>query len=270
MWPDVAFSTGLALLHPHRCAAVVDFDNDGRLDFCRRNFQGANGAGSGITLLQGVGGSGNWIKFRTVGTVSNRDGIGARIDVHIGSHVQRQWVRSGTGYLSSSDLRLQFGAGAATTIDKVVIEWPSGQLQQLDDLAVNQIVDVIEPSMQLTAPAVVGGTTALQMTVPSDAGLEYAMVLALGQSPPSQIPDGRFLPLALDFLSAYTFVPGNMFLGSPLGVLDAQGRATTTLSIPNHPGYLGFTLFATGASFGPPGIPLVRTIFPKAVRITIQ
>ena len=270
-WQDIANIASADHLYASYSTVVSDFDDDGRLDFCHRsqasspNFQAPYGLG----LWQGGGETGNWIKFRTVGTQSNRDGIGCLIEVHTGAHVQRQWVRSGVGFMSSSDLRLHFGVGTASQIDRVVLTWPSGQVQQLDNVPANQVLEIVEPQMNLAGLVPVGGTTAISMSVPTDPGLPYAMVMSFTDLPRTLLPDGRSLPLTIDTLSGYTVVPGNALIPNSLGVTGLQGQASTPLVIPNVPAISGLTLFATGATFEPQGFPLVRTIFPQPVVIQI-
>ena len=74
-----------------------------------------------------------------------------RVDVVTGGLRQRQWVRSGTGYLTGSDNRLHFGLGAATAVDELSIRWPSGQRPRLENLPINQVFTVTEPSFVLSA-----------------------------------------------------------------------------------------------------------------------
>ena len=75
-----------------------------------------------------VGGNRNhWIKFKLVGTRSNRDAIGATVTVAAGNLTRAQQVKSGGSYLSSHDPRLNFGLGARDHIDSVEIHWPSRQ-----------------------------------------------------------------------------------------------------------------------------------------------
>ena len=76
---------------------------------------------------------------------SNRDGIGARVEVFAGG---KRWTAervAGSGYLSQDDSRLHFGLGTATSIDKIVVHWPSGREQTLEKLAVDRVVTVEEP-----------------------------------------------------------------------------------------------------------------------------
>jgi hypothetical protein len=87
---------------------------------------------------------GHWIAFKTVGTKSNRDGIGARITVKAGKRVLVDEVRSGSSYYSQSDMRLHFGLGAVTKLDSVEIRWPSGLTERFDNVAVDKINEVKE------------------------------------------------------------------------------------------------------------------------------
>ena len=123
-----------------RGVAIGDYDNDGDMDIL------VNNNNSAPTLLRNDGGNRNhWIKFKLVGTKSNRDGIGARVRVVSGDLLQTDQVKGGGSYLSAHDPRLNFGLGKRETIDSVEILWPSGKVQQLKGLKANQIVTVKEP-----------------------------------------------------------------------------------------------------------------------------
>jgi hypothetical protein len=78
------------------------------------------------------------------GTKSNRDGIGAVVRVQSGGNNQWLMMRSGSSYLSQSELVLTFGLGNATKADRVEIEWPSGQRESLSSIAADQIITVQE------------------------------------------------------------------------------------------------------------------------------
>jgi hypothetical protein len=92
----------------------------------------------------------NWIKIKTVGTKSNRSGIGARIKCvtrrpdEKGLHPQIDEVRSGGGYFSQNDLRVHFGIGKAEKVELLEIRWPSGLVETLKDVKPNQVVVVKE------------------------------------------------------------------------------------------------------------------------------
>ena len=81
----------------------------------------------------------HWIELKLEGVKSNRSAIGARVRVTAGGLVQTAEVRSGGSYLSQSDLRLHFGLGTATRIDRVEIDWPSGAKTDRRNLEVNRI-----------------------------------------------------------------------------------------------------------------------------------
>lgn len=127
--------SGVTLALSARGVAVGDFDNDGDVDIVVNNMN------EPPTLLRNDGGNRNrWLKIKTVGTRSNRSGIGARVRVVAGKHSQVDEVRSGGSYISQNDLRLHFGMGAATKADRVDILWPSGQVDTLTGVETNQVI----------------------------------------------------------------------------------------------------------------------------------
>ncbi len=124
-----------------RGAAFGDYDNDGDTDIFVVNLN------KKAALLRNDGGNrNNWLKIKTVGVKSNRDGIGARIKVVTRSHTQVKEVQAGSSYLSGQDLRLIFGLGAETRAKKVIITWPSGLDQTLMDVVANQFLIITEGS----------------------------------------------------------------------------------------------------------------------------
>jgi hypothetical protein len=86
----------------------------------------------------------HWVEFQLLGTKSNRAAIGARLTIHAGELVQFNEVRGGASYLSQNDLRLHFGLGTNTRIDSVEISWPSGLVEHLGNLGVDQIYVIEE------------------------------------------------------------------------------------------------------------------------------
>ena len=130
---------GFELQRSGRGAAFLDYDNDGALDIA------VNNQNDPPTLLHNVGKNPNhWITIRTVGTRSNRDGIGARVTVTAGRRCHIAEVRSGGSYLSQNDLRVHIGLGLATRIDALVIRWPSGITDRLENLTVDRFLTVQE------------------------------------------------------------------------------------------------------------------------------
>ena len=133
--------SGLQSRRVSRGIATGDYDNDGDLDVLISN------ANDAAELLRNDGGNqGNWILIRTVGTRSNRAGIGTRIKIQAGDLIQIDEVRSGSGYLSQNDLRLHFGIGAHKRINRIEAKWPSGIVDIIRDVAPNQIITITEGS----------------------------------------------------------------------------------------------------------------------------
>jgi enediyne biosynthesis protein E4 len=130
---------GLALRRSGRGVAFGDWDNDGRLDIVINNQNDPP-----TVLRNDDAGKNHWISIRTVGTVSNRDGIGARVVLRAGERTQLDEVRSGGSYLSQSDLRLHFGLGQAKTIEQLEVHWPSGTVDRLSNLPADQFLTVQE------------------------------------------------------------------------------------------------------------------------------
>ncbi len=123
-----------------RGACMGDYDNDGDIDVYVMNLNS-----HGKLLRNNQGNKNNWITLNLKGTISNRDGIGSRIKLTSGNKVQTAQKKSTTGYLSQNDSRLQFGLLKNKIVDKIEIKWPSGKLQVLENVKVNQILTVTEP-----------------------------------------------------------------------------------------------------------------------------
>ncbi|HIE29008.1 TPA: CRTAC1 family protein [Candidatus Poribacteria bacterium] len=130
---------GMSLKKVGRGAAFGDYDNDGDIDIF------INNSNQTADLLRNDGGNrNNWLMIKTVGVKSNRDGIGTRIKVVSGSLTQIKEVKSGSGYLSQSDLRVLFGLGTHTKADLVELRWPSGLVERIRDVKARQILTVTE------------------------------------------------------------------------------------------------------------------------------
>jgi hypothetical protein len=144
---DVSYNGGPGISTPvaARGCAFGDFDNDGDLDVA------VNTVNDYPQLLRCDSRTGNhWIKIKTIGTKSNRSGIGARLKcvTHIPEEKNPQSqideVRSGGGYFSQNDLRVHFGIGKAEKVDLLEIRWPSGLVETLKDIKPNQLIVVKE------------------------------------------------------------------------------------------------------------------------------
>jgi hypothetical protein len=139
---EVTAQMGAAFAAPKvaRGAAYADIDNDGFLDVLVTTNAGP------AYLFHNEGGSNHSLRIKLVGTKSNRDGIGAVVRVISGNNKDQQWkmLRSGSSYLSQSELVLTFGLGVQTKADSVEIQWPSGQVDKLSNINAGQTVTVEE------------------------------------------------------------------------------------------------------------------------------
>jgi len=124
----------------HRGAAFGDIDNDGRVDAL------VTALDTGVEVWRNTSPTPNrWLTVRTVGTRSNRDGIGARLVATTASGVRYSHVNTAVGYGGASDVRVHFGLGRDETVTKLEIRWPSGIVQVLENVAANQVLEVKEP-----------------------------------------------------------------------------------------------------------------------------
>jgi hypothetical protein len=122
-----------------RGAAFADVNNDGKVDILLLN------VGEPPTLLINRTVSDNHsVLFKLVGTKSNKAAIAARVRVTCGDLVQFNEVRSGTSYFSQNDLRLHFGLGTNSVMNKVEVFWPSGQKDVYQDLPADMIYTLTE------------------------------------------------------------------------------------------------------------------------------
>jgi hypothetical protein len=125
----------------HRGCALGDLDNDGRIDAV------VTALNAPMVLFRNVSPApSHWIKIQTVGTRSTRDGMQARIVLTAESGMQYQWVNTAVGYGCSSDPRVHFGLGADSMIQSLQVNWPSGQVQTLENVKAGQLLVVREPA----------------------------------------------------------------------------------------------------------------------------
>ena len=144
---DISTQLGLGISDPvaARGCAFGDFDNDGDVDVV------VNPVNDYPQLLRCDSKlENNWLKVKTIGTKSNRSGIGARLKCvsrpsdEKDIHEQIDEVRSGGSYYSQNDLRVHFGLGNTDRVQLLEIRWPSGQIDQLKNISANQLIFVKE------------------------------------------------------------------------------------------------------------------------------
>jgi hypothetical protein len=142
---DVSERSGEAFRVPWAARGVAfgDLDNDGFVDVV------VNSNNQRALILKNQGGNGNhWLLINTIGKVSNRDGIGAKIRLVSESGLAQYAIVSTAGsYLSASDKRVHFGLGQDKTVKLVEISWPSGTVQRIEAVSADQILTVREPTL---------------------------------------------------------------------------------------------------------------------------
>jgi hypothetical protein len=130
---------GFALVKVGRALAAGDIDNDGDLDLLVTN------NGQTADLLRNDGGSaGAALMVKLIGKQSNRNGVGARLRLVAGGRTQIREVKTGSSYLSQSDMRQHFGLGRSTQAERLEIRWPSGRVETIQNVPANAIVTVTE------------------------------------------------------------------------------------------------------------------------------
>jgi enediyne biosynthesis protein E4 len=133
-----AMGKSFAAARVARGAAYGDINNDGALDVAITT------NGGPAVLFRNEGATNHSLRIKLVGTKSNRDGIGAVVKLTAGKDSQSQMLRSGSSYLSSSELILTFGLAQHEQADALEIHWPSGQVDALKDIAADRIITVQE------------------------------------------------------------------------------------------------------------------------------
>ena len=122
-----------------RGSAVGDFDNDGDMDILVINIDDRP------TLLRNdLSNGSHWLTLQLVGTTSNGDGIGARVEIEAGGKTQVAEVRSGGSYLSHNDTRVHFGLGDTARVDELRIRWPNGRVEKFEGVDVDGFVEIEE------------------------------------------------------------------------------------------------------------------------------
>ncbi|SEM78062.1 Por secretion system C-terminal sorting domain-containing protein [Chryseobacterium taichungense] len=114
---------------------IGDLNNDGFLDIQNGN-----------VIMMNVGNTNKWLKVTLKGTQSNKNGIGARVEIYGSWGKQIRDVQSGTGFGNMSTLNVHFGIGQATAITKVIVRWPSGVVDVINNVTPNTTLNVVEGS----------------------------------------------------------------------------------------------------------------------------
>jgi hypothetical protein len=132
---EIGMNAGRALARRYvaRGAAAGDFFNDGKEGLLVSVLDG-----SPLLLKNQSRAQAHWLRIKTVGVRSNRDGFGARVEVRAGGTTQVAEVRANSSFESASDPRLHFGLGSAKRVDSIIVRWPSGTIDRIGAHNVDQ------------------------------------------------------------------------------------------------------------------------------------
>ena len=122
-----------------RGLAVGDLDGDGDVDIVITENDGP------LHVLRNDSSGAHYLRVSLKGRSPNIDAIGARVEVRAGSLVQRRWVRTGSSYMSQSELVSTFGLGALETVDELIVTWPNGKRQIIEKPRVDAQLTIEEP-----------------------------------------------------------------------------------------------------------------------------
>ena len=127
--------------------AIGDINNDGNLDIAV-----SGNASSDMMLWENQSSNGNtWLKVHLVGTASNRDGISSWIEVYVGGQKLVRYTHSSMAYLAQNSYYHHFGLDKSLTVDSMIVRWPSGIVDMVENIAVNQTYSILEGSFSVVA-----------------------------------------------------------------------------------------------------------------------
>ena len=170
-------------------AVSSDLDDDGMMDLLV-----ANNGTPGVQLFENISDTNHYISFRLEGVASNRDAIGAKIEVHTSLGIQYDQVIGNSGWAGNNGRWIHFGLADQTYIDKVIIRWPSGAVEEIADLQGDQKYNILEgegvvtatkPVAEKTAPCKVISSSDHQLTLAADMEVQsIALIDMKGQRVP--------------------------------------------------------------------------------------
>lgn len=228
--------------------AMADYDGDGYLDLfvtngkSRRPFE----EDGPVQLFHNLGGSNHWVELDLEGVISNRDAIGARIELTAGGVTQLREQAAGIHARAQNHMRVHFGLGNNTVIDSLEIHWPSGITQQLENVPVDRIVRVVEDGTPVISAPVI--TAIADQTVSEDGttgnlsfkvgGLGTApesLTVTADSSDQSLIPNDGLVLGGTGFDRSVNVKPAQNQNGGPvtitMGVSDGTSVSTTAFTV---------------------------------------
>ncbi|WP_223033252.1 FG-GAP-like repeat-containing protein [Hanstruepera marina] len=141
--PSAGFSGDTGISHSN---AIGDVDNDGYPEILVSNSNDEN-----VFLWKNIAAqANNWLKVKLQGVVSNKDGIGTKIEISINGNKQYRYTLCGEGYISQNSSSEFFGLGSNTEVDYIKVTWLSGMVDYLENISANQMLNIVEGSNPLS------------------------------------------------------------------------------------------------------------------------
>ncbi|MDA1052936.1 MAG: ASPIC/UnbV domain-containing protein [Planctomycetota bacterium] len=137
---DASFASQANIDSDSRSVIAGDLNADGDVDL----LIGSVGGGPLRMFLNRIPNENHKVRIELQGTVSNRTAIGARVVLHCGARAITRDLFPANGFMGQSPAELLVGVGQATIIDRLTIRWPNGEVQELEDLAVDQNIQIVE------------------------------------------------------------------------------------------------------------------------------
>lgn len=250
-------ASGFTMSDPDVAAGIGDFDNDGFMDIVEPK------GGCPSMLMRNTGGNANhWLKIKLEGRESNRSGLGAEVRflTYADGIIRTRFMKSGNGMMVANEPVVHVGLAGNSLVNVVQIRWPSGQIQNLINVSVDQTLTVVEPIL-LLAESVPGGLRPWTLDAPSDAGLPYIIAVSASTTPGVALGDGRSFPLAWDGVFEASLAQGSVFSPQNVGALDAVGRQVGHFWFPQIPILNGITLHTAALTVDQAASAWVRNIF---------
>jgi hypothetical protein len=222
---DVSAKWGLDHVGVSFGAALVDLDNRGVLDIIYNNYEGPP------TVIRNNTTEGHRLMVKLAGRVPNRDGIGAEIRIETASGIQVRQVYTERGVVTSEPSTVHFGLGGDTSINKLTIHWPNGQVQVLEDLPVDKLLTIRQPDL---APGEVARRPPAHITHPADPAALFA------ESAHARGIDFVDAPLPADEFSAQRLLPRRLGMNGPaIAVADVNGDGIADVFVSGTGGQAG-------------------------------
>ncbi len=222
---DVGAKWGLDHVGVSFGAALVDLDGRGVLDVVYNNYEGPP------TIIRNNTTEGHRVEFKLAGKAPNRDAIGAEIRIETASGIQVRQIYTERGVVASEPATAHFGLGNDTTISKVTIHWPNGQVQVLEDLPADKLLTIRQPEL---APGETARRPPAHINHPADPAALFA---EQGHARGLDFVDA---PLPTDEFSRQRLLPRRLGMSGPaLAVADVNGDGIADVFVSGTGGQAG-------------------------------